>query len=574
MHVAYAPIVGPAATDPLPNGYRPPPVLEFRILGPLEVVDEHGPVRLGGPKQRATLAILLLDANRVVSVDRLADDLYDGAAPVTAVTQVQRQISELRKLLGAHTVETRAPGYVLRLRPEQLDLRRFERLTADATSSLDAGEHRRAADLIREALALWRGPALADVAYESFAQPAIERLEEIRLAALEQRIDADLALGRHADLIGELEQLVREHPLQERFCAQLMVALYRAGRQSEALDLYRGLREQLLEVLGLEPTPALQELERAILTHDASLAVARVGPEVGSTAVAQAILVVASASDQLDALLSVAEPLALSPRRELIVACVFEDERDLEREATAANARRASLRPETRTAVFTTLDPAGDVIRLASTNDAGVVLVAGPSGLDADRLPDAIRAIFERSTADVGVLSARGSARETGAGVFVPFGGGEHDWAALELGAWLASASGAPLRLVGTKADPPSGRRDASRLLADASLAAQRVVGVDTRPVLAELTEDALVAAVEDATFVVAGVSPRWRREGIGDARRALVRRAHPPVLLVHHGPRPGGLAPRESRTRFSWTLDAGAAYTAHRDRESRTPPG
>jgi DNA-binding SARP family transcriptional activator len=533
-------------------------MLEFRILGPLEVVAEHGHVRLGGPKQRATLAILLLNANRVVSVDRLADDLYAGAAPVTAVTQVQRQISELRKVFGAtHTLETRAPGYVLRLTPEQLDLQRFERLTAEATRSFDAGEPQRASDLMREALALWRGPALADLAYESFAQPAIERLEEIRLAALEQRIDADLALGQNAELVGELEQLVREHPLQERFCAQLMLALYRAGRQSEALDVYRGVREQLVEHLGLDPTPALQELERAILTHDASLALGPVVPERESATVDRAVLVVASASDRLDALLSVAEPLALSPRRELIVACLLEDERELEREAAAANARRTALRAEMRTAVFTTLDPAGDVLRLVSTSDAGVVLVNSPVDLAADRVPDALRAIFERSSADVGVLSTRKGARESGAGVFVPFGGGEHDWAALELGAWFASASGTPLRLVGTKADAPSGRRDASRLLADASLAVQRVVGVDTRPVLAEPTEDALVATVEDATFVVAGVSPRWRHEGIGDARRALVRRAHPPVLLVHGGPRPSGLAPRDSRTRFSWTLES-----------------
>jgi DNA-binding SARP family transcriptional activator len=533
-------------------------MLDFRILGPLEVVADAGPIRLGGPKQRGTLAILLLNANRVVSVDRLADDLYAGAAPVTAVTQVQRQISDLRKLLGtAQTVETRAPGYVLRLTSEQLDLQRFERLTAEATRSIDAGEPQRAADLLREALALWRGPALADVAYESFAQPAIERLEEIRLAALEQRIDADLALGRHSELVGELEQLVGEHPLQERLCAQLMLALYRAGRQSEALDVYRGTRKQLVELLGLEPTPALQQLEQAILTHDASLPAVQVAPDLGSGALGGAVLVVASTSDRLDALLSVAEPLALSLRRELIVARLLEDERDLEQEATAANERCASLRAEARTAVFTTLDPVSDVLRLTSTNDAGLVLVDGPVGLDADRVPDALRALFERSPADVGVLSARGGTKESRAGVFVPFGGGEHDWAALELGAWLASASGTPLRLLGTKAHAQRGRRDASRLLADASLAAQRVVGVDTRPVLAEPTEDALIAAVEDATFVVAGISPRWRSEGIGDARRALVRRANSPVLLVHRGPRPSGLAPRESRTRFSWTLES-----------------
>jgi DNA-binding SARP family transcriptional activator len=527
-------------------------MLDFRILGPLEVVTEDGPIRLGGPKQRATLAILLLSSNRVVSVDRLADDLYSGDPPVTAVTQVQRQISELRKLLGqAHTVETRPPGYVLRLLPEQLDLQRFERLTAEAARSFDEGEPQRAADLSREALDLWRGPALADVAYESFAQPAIERLEEIRLAALEQRIDADLALERHAELVGELEQLVAEHPLRERFCAQLMLALYRTGRQSEALEVYRGTRSRLVELLGIEPTPALQKLERAILVHDASLAA------VPRATTGQVVLVVASASDQLDALLSVAEPLALLPGRELIVARVLENQRDLEEEAAAVNARRSSLRAEVRTAVFTTTDPARDTVRLAGANDAGVVLVADSAGLDADRLPDELYAIFERSPSDVAVLAARPDETGARAGVFVPFGGGEHDWAALELGAWFASARGASLRLVGTQSDAPSGRRDASRLLADASIAAQRVVGVETMPLLAKPTEDALVAAVEDATIVVAGVSPRWRREGIGKSRRALVRLARPPVLLVHRGPRPSGLAPRESRTRFSWTLES-----------------
>ena len=149
-------------------------MLEFRILGPLEVVGEHGPLRLGGPRQRATLAILLLNANRVVSVDRLADDLYSGSAPVTAVTQVQRQISELRRALGDESViETCSPGYVIRLAPAQLDLHRFERL-AEKAARADA---RVADDLLREALSLWRGAPLADLAYESFARPAVERLE-------------------------------------------------------------------------------------------------------------------------------------------------------------------------------------------------------------------------------------------------------------------------------------------------------------------------------------------------------------------------------------------------------------
>ena len=183
-------------------------MLDFRILGPLEVSDDDHPVRLGGARQRATLAILLLSANRVVPVERLADDLYAGEPPVTAVTQVQRQISELRKALSSPSaIETRAPGYVIRLAPGQLDLFRFERFAREAREALDRDERGAAADLLRRAAELWRGAPLADLADEPFVRPYSQRLEEIRLVALEERIEAELGLGRHAELVGELEQL-------------------------------------------------------------------------------------------------------------------------------------------------------------------------------------------------------------------------------------------------------------------------------------------------------------------------------------------------------------------------------
>ena len=202
-----------------------PAMLEFRILGPLEVVGEDGPIRLGGPRQRATLAILLLNANRVLSIERLADDLYAGRPPVTAVTQVARQVSELRKALGPEArIETRPPGYVIRLAPEQLDLRRFERGGEEASRALERGDAEVAFERQREALALWRGDPLADLADEAFARVAIERLEEIRLAALEQRIEAELVLGRHRELVAELEELAAEHPLRELLRSQLMLA--------------------------------------------------------------------------------------------------------------------------------------------------------------------------------------------------------------------------------------------------------------------------------------------------------------------------------------------------------------
>ena len=526
-------------------------MLEFRLLGPLEVVGGDGPLQLGGPKQRATLAILLLGANRVVPVERLADDLYHGAAPVTAVTQVQRQVSELRRLLGAPAIETRPPGYILRLTPEQLDLHRFERLTERAAQ---AGEAREAADLLRAALGLWRGDALADLADEPFARAAIERLEEIRLAAIERRIDAELALGLHAELVGELQELVAAHSFGERFTRQLMLALYRSGRQTEALTIYRATREALVEEFGIEPTPSLRRLERAILTQDRSLDLAE--PDREATArPRRPVLVLPSEERAVDGLLGLAAPLASVHARELIVARLLGDGDDVAAASAALNARRGAIDLDVRTAAFTTSAWADDADRLASTSDVALVLLDAPSNVDGAQLPGDVAALLERSAADVGLLTGPAPDGTRGEGVFVPFGGGLHDWAALELAAWLASAMDLPLRLVGTKADVSLGRRDASRLLADAALAVQRVVGVAANPLLAEPSDLALVAAVEPATIVVLGVSPRWRLDGIGSARRSLVRNARSPTLLVHGGLRPGGLAPRESGTRFTWSI-------------------
>jgi DNA-binding SARP family transcriptional activator len=554
-----AAIVEATGPEAVSKEYGPAGVLEFRILGPLEVVGERGQIRLGGAKQRATLAILLLSANRVVSVDRLADDLYAGAAPVTALKQVQRQVSELRKLLGsASLIETRSPGYTIRLAPEQLDLVAFEHLTADATDALAGAEAQRAADLLRQALGLWRGAPLADLTYESFAREPIERLEEIRLAAVEQRIEAELALGRHRELVGELEQLASEHPLRERFRAQLMLALYRSGRQAEALEAYRRAREALVSDFGIEPTPALQQLERQILTQDPSLELQALTPRRIAPAADhdRAVLLVPADEGGLDGLLSLAEPLARLPGRELVIARLLDNERELEAAVASVHARREALEVNARAAAFTTVDPAGDVVRLATAHDVELVLVTAPLEIDATPLPGDVATMFERSPADIGMVSGTPVEWTQGTGVFVPFGGAEHDWAALELGAWLASAVGMPLRLVGTGADPRRGQRDASRLLANASLAAQRLVGVAGEPLLVEATPSALVDAVEEATLVAVGVSPRWRREGIGAVRSTLVREARPPVVLVRAGPRPGGLAPRDARTRFSWSLE------------------
>ena len=241
-------------------------MLEFRILGSLEVLSDDEPVPLGGEKQRAVVAMLLLDVGRVVSTDRLIDGLWGAEPPRTAQTSLQNFISQLRKHLGTDVVVTRAPGYLLAVEPEALDARRFERALARAREEADAGSR---SQLLRDALALWRGPPLPEFAYESWAQPEIARLEELRLTALEERLQADLDRGCDAELVPELDHLVGEHPLRERLRGQLMLALYRAGRQADALDQFQSARKTLLHDLGIEPGPALQELHRAILRQDA-----------------------------------------------------------------------------------------------------------------------------------------------------------------------------------------------------------------------------------------------------------------------------------------------------------------
>ncbi len=246
--------------------------MEFRILGPLEVLAGGSVVPISGARQRGLLAILVLSANEVVSADRLIEELWGAQPPESGRAALQVRVSQLRKALGeaGAAIRTQASGYVLRVEEGQLDLDRFERLVAEAAGA----DPSVAADTLREALGLWRGPALADLAYEPFAQTAIRRLEELRLVALERRIEADLALRRHRDLVAELETLVAEHPLREALRGQLMLALYRCGRQADALAIYKSARAALVEELGLEPSQPLRELEQAILRQDASLELA------------------------------------------------------------------------------------------------------------------------------------------------------------------------------------------------------------------------------------------------------------------------------------------------------------
>jgi DNA-binding SARP family transcriptional activator len=252
---------------PREKGCYNPKMLEFRILGPLEVWDGEKALQLGGQRQRAVLAVLAMHVGEVVPSERLITYLWGETPPRTAATALQNSISQLRKVLGSDVVETRTPGYVLASKKEAVDARRFEGLLDEARSA----EAERRIQLVHEALQLWRGAPLGDFAYESFAQGEAARLEELRLGAIEERIAAELELGAAAGLVGELEAIVREHPLREAPRGQLMLALYRSGRQAEALQAYQDARRTLVEELGIEPTPALQQLHASILRQESTL---------------------------------------------------------------------------------------------------------------------------------------------------------------------------------------------------------------------------------------------------------------------------------------------------------------
>jgi DNA-binding SARP family transcriptional activator len=531
--------------------------IEFRLLGPLEVTLHERPLELGGVKQRSLLAILLLHANQVLSSDRLIDELWGASPPPTAAKSLQVMVSKLRKKLGDRRLVTHPPGYVLRVEPAALDLARFEQLLGEARRAAPESAARK----LHQALALWRGPALADLAYESFAQAEIARLEELRLAALDQRIDADLATGRHAELVGELEALVAQHPLHERLRCQLMLALYRSGRQAEALDAYRAARRELSEELGLEPSEELKRLEQAILRQDPALDLpedtTRYGLPREAPAPDRALLIVPRALDDLTALLALARPLAVSrPPRELIVAVVVQSA-----ELQAATAGLAEHRDElladgvtARTAAFSSPEPGDDVVRLASQEGVELLLVDTGRSL----LGGEARVVLEQAPCDVALLVKTGGSLRSGP-IVVPFGAANNDWAALELGAWVAQTTGSHLRLIGAAGDDRDGGRDASRLLADASLIVQRCCGVVAEPLLASPGREGVVALAEGAGLLVVGLSDRWRQEGLGRVRSELAEAPPAPTVFVRRGPRPGGLAPAETRTRFSWSLTGSA---------------
>jgi DNA-binding SARP family transcriptional activator len=460
----------------------------FLLLGPFE-----GPVDLPGGKPKALLARLVLDAGRAVPADALVDALWEDPPP-SAPKVLQAHVSALRKALGPASIETRGGGYALR--GATSDLARFEELTEQAAGVKDAS--RRAA-LLREALGLWRGEPLAEFKREPFARAAAARLHELHLHALVRRIDSELELGLHEEVAGELRALVDAEPLRDQLRVRLMLALYRSGRQVDALEAYREGRRLMVGELGIEPGRELQELERAILRQDPALRSARTEERRGP------VVCVGCAP------LSLLGPLS---REVLLVELV--DAAGLAHAAARLDRLRA---PGIRTACFTSDDPAADAVRLATEQEADLLVVTEP---------------LDGAPCDVAVLFDRAPFEPSGP-IVAPFGGGRDEWPALELAAWLARAHELPLRLVGVEATGE--KRDASRTLAAASLALQRFAGIAPEPVIGPVIEQA-------GSLIVASLA-----RGAELAARAAV-----PVLLVRGGLRPSGLAPERSLTRFSWT--------------------
>jgi DNA-binding SARP family transcriptional activator len=526
---------------------------EYRVLGPLEALVDGRPAKLGGPRPRGVLALLLVQANTVVPATRLIDELWPENPPATAENLVQGYISDLRKALGKDAIETRGSGYVLHVHTEALDLQRFERLAQVGSAALAHGRHEEASTGLQQALACWTGSPLADLAGEMYLDKIVARLTELRLLALERRIDADLALGRHADVVGELETLVREHPLRERPRGLLMLALYGSGRQAEALESYRAARRTFVEELGIEPGAWLRELEASMLRQEPGLAPAVRSSSQPRQSPARSVLVTSFEAEALERVIAVAVQLASEPARELLVVRAVSTGAELAPE----NARLAALPVAqaeaeivARTAAFTSLTPGHDLARMAAVHDVDLLLVDAPQRLLED---GRLLTLLDQCPCDVAVLVDG----PPGPGpVLVPFGGADHDWAAIELGAWLSRNAGVPLRLAGAATGADG--RDASRLLASASIVVQRGLGIAAEPHLVEPSPQALLTIAEEAGVVVVGLTERWRRDGLGSVRGALATQASAPTLLVRRGIRPGGLAPRESETRFTWTIGPG----------------
>jgi DNA-binding SARP family transcriptional activator len=504
---------------------------EFRVLGSFGVLEGGREVTIQGAKERAALAILLLNAGEAVLADRLIDDLWQDDPPETARKSLQVRIAGLRKVLGEDRIESRGRTYRLRVEADEFDLERFERLaTAGGVDNLE------------EALGLWRGAPLQEFADQRWAAAPIARLEELRLAVIEQSMELALEDGRHREIAGRLEELVREFPLRERLRGLLMLTLYRCGRQADALEAYRMGRQVLLDTLGIDAHPALRELERAVLRQDPSLEFEAPEPH------APPVLLAVRRAEHLEHMVEIGGSLARRPRRELIVTRPLDRGEHVAGVSASLNQLRSELEiggTSVRVAAYVSSAFGTDVARFSIEQDADLVVVDATRELLAD--VDLVE-LLAAGPSDVVVVS--GGVAADGP-VLVPFTGSEHDWSAVEIAAGLARSRGLEVFLAG----PVEGDRDASRLLASASLAVQRASGVTVVPQLVEQGASDLLRLAGQCGLVVVGLSERWEREGLGPTRSSLVAGCERPVLLVRRGLRPSGLAPPGGHSRFTWSV-------------------
>ena len=543
--------------------------VEFAILGPLEARDAEGQIRISGTKQLGLLALLLLRANQFVPIPRLIEELWPYEPPAQPVEAVQELVYQLRKTIERNAqrgsvVERNADSYRIIVGPAGLDLYRFERLVRKAADARHGGDLRFASSTLREALDAWRGAPLANVTVDPLtaAHAEITRLHELRLGALVDRIEVELDLGFAEEAVPELEALILEHPLDERLRALLMLALYRSGRQADALSVFQETRSALRDDLGIEPGRRLQELQQSILRHDPELDPVKASGSgtAAQTSRGRTVIVIAEQEAQVDSLLRLSSALARSQlARELIFALVVGESDLLARASGVAEKWRASLTGqgiEARTAAFTSPSAAAEAVRLATREDVDLLLMACPPELAAEGvIPAGLRLVLAEAPCDVALVREGTGDAYAAQRILVPFGGLRHDWAALETAAWVAKALHVPLALLGIDARDENGGRDASSVLADASLLLQQVVGMSAEPRLAAAPQEALLQAADEPALLVVGLPDRWYQSGIGPLRQALAQPSHASLLFVRSGSRPSGLNPPETSPVFRWSV-------------------
>ena len=526
--------------------------IEYRLLGPLEVLGDGRPAKLAGPRQPAVLVCLLTRPNSVVPVARLVDYLWGETPRQTAANAAQSYVCSCARRSAATPSRPAARAMRSGSSPTRstspASNGSFHRATSRSTR---AGRPRRATTL-REALSLWRGARSPTSPRSRPIAPIVDRLEDLRVLALERRLEADLDCGRHAEVVAEAGELAEAHPLREGPRRLHMLALYRSGRQAEALDAYRRARETLVAELGLEPGAGLQGLERATLQQDASLEREACIP--GRRAEPRPPARSSSSTSPPDRSTgsSSSGRRLRSPFRHASRCAIqtVPDADELASAGTALRAVRSALLDrgvDARAAVFTSLLPGADLARLAGEQDADLILAGAPEQLLED---GRLLGLLTHAPCDVGVVV--GHAGEPG-DVFVAFSGGEHDWAAVELGAWFARSSGSRLLLAGASVGPEG--RDASRLLASASMAVQRGLGVDAEPALVPPSPPHSSRRRRAPASLASGSPTAGAATGSGATRNALATRAEGPTILARRGVRPGALAPRRAETRYTWTI-------------------